>query len=336
MLWLVAIHSALPCAALITSETQLASSDAQEAILDLTGADPVIEYRVQYDGDASELGWVIPVLGEFGSLQDGDPDRFDGVRSASQPTVEWSSVDDGGGGLGCGAKSGGDGRANLADTADVAVLAQGFTGTYDYAVVDADSAESLASWGSDNGFETSGVTVVVEEYLDEGRPILLVKVAPDDAETPLEGRYLPPLRLTYSGDAAYPARMGRSSSTQTMDTTLYVIGPERAEMSGWQTVELPWLDGGDDPESAYAAELLGIGLQQGYALVHAAPYQGAFLTRFDTRAPVDVHTADPAVTVEGGLGELHLRISAQGSDTGGSAAWLLPLLGLGWLVRRRD
>ena len=130
--------------------------------------------------------------------------------------------------------------------------------------------------------------------------------------------------------------MGRSSSTQTMDTTLYVIGPQRAEMTGWQTVELPWMDGGDDPETAYAAELLGIGLQQGYALVHAAPYQDAFLTRFDTRAPVDVHTVDPAVTAQGGLGELHLRISAQGTDTGGSAAWLLPLLGLGWLVRRRD
>ena len=59
--------TAFPCAALLTNdEGAIASSDAQEVVLQSTDTGSRTHYRVSYEGDAESFGWLIVVPGVVG------------------------------------------------------------------------------------------------------------------------------------------------------------------------------------------------------------------------------------------------------------------------------
>ncbi len=338
---LLTAASAWPCANLVTSEGEIATSGTQEVILAKAGESSVVEYRAAYTGDAEEFGWIIALDGEFEALDDGDDARFETLREHSDPVVSVMSVgDDDGGAGGCGAKSGG--MRNDADTAggggDLGVVAQGFTGNYAYVVLETQDAQVLEDWLVSFGFDAGASQATLDDYLEEGAQMVLITVAPERAETQGEAG-LPPVRIQYKGPLSFPARMARESAASEMATTIYVLGDERAQLSGWTQVDLASVDGGDQsPEEAWYGALLPIGLDQGYARVYAGAPPGseesAFLTRFETRAPTDVHTVDPVFTVDDGQDTLQTEITVW--DEGSSEGWLLiPLLGLGLAGLRR-
>ena len=106
--------TAWPCAALLTSDGgALATSDAQEVILERNESGLLTQYRVSYDGNAESFGWLIVVEGAVGEgdVRESDEALFDELREATQPTILIYETDveaSGSGGSGCrrsGAKS---------------------------------------------------------------------------------------------------------------------------------------------------------------------------------------------------------------------------------------
>lgn len=336
------IGAAFPCANIVTAEGELATSEAQEVLLRTDGTSWTVDYRVEYDGNAEAFGWIIAVPGELGGVEDGSEQTFEDVREASQPTVvyEWAG-DSGDSGpiCGCGGMAkGGDNalRAGGDSGQLIEQIAEGFTGTYSWVAVTAEDADALTTWLTDEGFELGDTGPSIEQYVAEDATFVLVTIGSSGGDTPPEGRVLPPLSLTYQGDAAFPARMARYAQTDEMTTRIYVLGDQTATMSGWTYRDLEWLSADGPPAVAWQEALREHGADQAYARVYAGDFEGQVLTRFETVAPVTVHTADPVIALDGRDTRLQATISVWG-EPGDSAAWLLvlPLAGLGWGLRRR-
>ena len=79
--------TAFPCAALLTNdEGAIATSDAQEVILEDREEGVRTHYRVRYDGDADSFGWLIAVHGAAGEGDsESNEDLFDELRDWTQP-----------------------------------------------------------------------------------------------------------------------------------------------------------------------------------------------------------------------------------------------------------
>jgi len=341
------------CAGIFHETGMLAESDTQEVILEQLDGDAIkVHYRAVYEGDSPDFGWIIPVPGEVTALEDGDLDLFDDVRDASQPIVEryYESVSDSSDGCGCGGAKSGD-ALNLSDTASdragngVDVLAEGFTGTYDYVLLEATDASELLQWLDDNGWSVGGSEDDLEAYITDGWQFAALGVAVDEAETYEDGRELPPVTLTYTGDMAFPARMARSAGAVEQRTTLYVIGDQRARISeGWTEGTLPKLSGDidADAEVIYQDALRDLSADEAsYALTYSYDYGARWLTRFDTLTLAADHTTDPFLVVDAGEQkanteiELHEGGTTQRSNHRGLLLLLAPMLGLGWSLRRR-
>ncbi len=343
LLSLLLTVAAWPCAGMVHEDGVLAESDAAEVLFRLDGGDVSVTYSVEYAGDAAAFGWVIPIPGAFTSLADGDQQTFDDLRILSQPTVEWFGDDDsdGGGGCGCGASSksldGGMG-GDTADSNSLGIVAEGFTGTYDYVVLSAGTAAELTDWLSANGWELGSAAAAVEHYVGLGDQFVALSISPQTAMTPDEGRRLPPVEIRYAGTTMrFPAKMAATASAPSQRTTLYVTGEDRAQMTGWSAEEIGLLVGDyydDFPEELYDETIGAMGAGTGYGITFANTIAGGdFLTRFDTLAPSASHTDDVTVAFGGGTSTVETRIELY--ETQPTGAWLLlPLLGLG-LFRRR-
>jgi hypothetical protein len=346
--WIALSRLAFPCAALTTSPGEFAMSDAQEAILSQTDEGSEVSYRVSYSGDATHFGWLIVVPGVVTEVREDDPARFDNLRALTDPEIElWSATGtDDGSGCGCGGASKGgesDETADFAGGADslerneVEIAAEGFTGPYEYTVLRADETGALVDWLDDNGFELGGTETTLGLYVDEGDySFVAVSLSPSISDTPEGGRVLPPLTVaTDSSELRFPARMALTGEPEWVRTVVWVEGTSRATITGaWTEQIADALNADDQDPSVYYSEYLQslAGAAPVYLQVFSDELDGVWVTRFDTFAAREVHTADPVFELTGDEDQNGLVIS--GEDTGG--AWLfLPLLGLGWGLRRR-
>jgi hypothetical protein len=344
MFWTLLLQSlpAFPCAALTVRQGEFASSDAQEVILRRTEDGSEVSYRVTYDGDASEFGWVIVVPGTVSEVAEGNEADFELLREATDPVVTvYGSPDiDGGGGCGCEPtmKGGGDGlERNFADTGGVDILSEGFSGPYEYTVLAAEDDSELIDWLESHDFELGGSQTTLAEYVAEGGySFVAVTLSPDEALTAEAGTTLPPLDIqTDSTELRFPARMALTGAPEWVRTTVWVVGASTASIvDGWTSKNLTWLNSDDqEPSEYYAEHLQGLASADPvYARIFTGKVDGSWVTRFDTYAARAVHTADPIFEYETDQTTHRLEIISE--DTG--AAWLLlPFLGLGWGLRRR-
>lgn len=347
MLLSLLISTAWPCAGLVHEDGQLADSDAQEVIFSLGDAGVTVSYNVHYDGDAETFGWIIPIFGEFVSMADGDAETFDALRDLTQPQVDYAVEDTGGGGgpsCGCGAENSFKGGVDSASLGGVEVVAEGFTGTYEYTVVTSGDPEEFLTWVSDHGWALHDTDIPVGEYAAEGGvQFVLIRLSAEAGAgaTPEEGRMLPPVDLSYSGtDLRFPAKMARYGMVGQVRTTVYVRGDQRATItSGWTATDVGTLTGEsyDWPEDVYNARLTELGgTNPGYGVVWAGEVDGAWVTRFDTLANKEAHTVDPVFAVDGGTTPVETVIKLGEFEDDASTAWLVfPLLGLGLSAIRR-
>lgn len=350
MLLSLLIGTAWPCAGLVHEDGALAESDAQEAIFTPGEGSVTVSYNVHYDGNAEDFGWIIPIFGEFVSMADGDEARFDALREATQPTVDYVEEESSGGGgcgLGCGASdlSKGGGRGDTAFASNgIDVVAEGFTGTYAYTVVSSGDPGELTTWAADNGWELHDSATSVEDYAAEGGVqfvLIRLEAGAGAGATPEEGRQLPPVDLTYSGDALrFPAKMARYGSVSPVRTSVYVVGDARANItSGWTATELGTIRHEPDyePSEIYDMALTEIGgSQPGYGVVWAGELDGSWVTRFDTLAEKAAHTVDPVFSLDGGDTPTETVLQLGYFEDGEAAAWLfLPAFGLGLSALRR-
>ena len=355
--------TAFPCAALLTNdEGAIATSDAQEVILEDREEGVRTHYRVRYDGDADSFGWLIVVHGAAGEgdVGESNEDLFDELRDWTQPRKTSYSFGGGNGGhstdasgcscLGASDKANGfGGEFSAGDTASlggVEVTAEGFAGPYAYRVLDPSDGEALTDWLSTEGFVLGETAGTVAEYVMEGGySFVAVTLTPDEGETPSEGRTLPPLYIDSDSDTLqFPARMSLTGMAEEQRTTVWVLGDSTAEISsGWSSEVLEYLYSGSDgdAEAAFDAALIEAAARDipTYLSAYSGVYEDQWVTRFDTLAPRAVHTADPVFTFSGSDDSWQLEIEVPASDDSGesapSTAWLLlPFVGLGWVRRR--
>jgi hypothetical protein len=348
---LLSLGAAWPCAALITRDQgALASSDAQEVILERTETGSRTSYRVSYDGDAESFGWLIVAHGAVGegdvSVADGE--IFDGLGELTQPRIATASLGGAGGasgGCGCSGDTalsgkGGDFAADTAGANGIDITAEGFAGPYAYQVLDPDDGESLTAWLDDRGFDLAGTATTLDMYIEEGgHSFVVVTLTPDEANTPAEGRTLPPLTIETDSDRlTFPARMALTGMAEELRTTIYVLGEDTAEaVEGWQSWDQQeyWANS-TDAEAAYDELLRTMASEAppAYLSVWSGAHEGQWLTRFDTLALRGVHTVDPIFDFMGSQYSYETQIIVEPEDTGSVAWLLLPLLGMGWARRR--
>ncbi|MFT4627325.1 MAG: hypothetical protein ACI8PZ_006009 [Myxococcota bacterium] len=330
--------AALACAGLVHSEGLSAESASQEAIFDVHDDGTEVTYRVTWEGDAAEFGWLIPIPGTFVGLVDADAARFDTLRELTAPWVTWDEAyEDGTTGCGCGgAAKGGDGLREADNVAGgVTVVAEGFTGTYDFAVLQADDPAAIATWLDDNGWSDGGTTPVLNTYADDGvltLAALRLQVSPsgDTAD-------LPPITLSYTGgDVRFPSRMAQVAMAPAVRTTVWVVDDGPSSTTGWVTERLDSIlgDTTDDPVALLETELASLAATAPtFALTYVGEIDGRTVSRFDTLAAPGVHTVDAVFVPADSPDDLHLEIELVAGRS--AALGLLPLALLA-LLRRRD
>ena len=58
-----------------------------QVILSLKGDNTVVEYQIQYNGDAEDFGWIVPIFGEMVDIQEGDASRFEQYDEYTRPNT---------------------------------------------------------------------------------------------------------------------------------------------------------------------------------------------------------------------------------------------------------
>jgi hypothetical protein len=350
----LSLQAAWPCAALITTSSgAIATSDAQEVILERTETGTRTRYRVSYDGDAEHFGWLIVVHGGVGEgdVTEADAFAFDDLREATQPRTESYGIGSGGGSSGCkvgcsdsfGSKSAAmAGDAFGADTASaIDVVAEGYAGPFHYQVLDAEEPEALTAWLEDNDFELGGTATTLEEYVAEGGySFVAVTLTPDDAVTPSEGRTQPALAIESDSDTLhYPARMALTGMAEEVRTTVWLIGDTEAQaIEGWDSEPVAEIDLDGTAEDTYDSLLRAMAFSRDiptYAQVYSGSLDGDWVTRLDTLAHRSVHTVDPQFDFMVDNTENQTVIIDWGASSEAAVWLILPLLGMGWARRRR-
>jgi len=346
MIWMMSA-AAWACAGLVHEEGEAAEATGVAVVLAAGDDTTEVTYEVRYEGDAEAFGWLIPIPGAFVDLADGDANALAQLSSRSAPSVTVVSPAPASGGRGCGPlpKSGGVDEMTADEAVAgnaVDVVAEGFTGTYAYTVLDADDPEALAGWFAGEGWSPGVLEDDLAFYTERGDAFVALTLMDDEAgEGPEQ---LPPLSITYEGnELSYPSVMARHAADD-QRTTVYVLGDSRAEVvQGWSMVDEPVVEG---PEGAQAAEVLDDFLaelgQQGTWLRtwsgSSADERGPVLTRFDLYAPPEQHVADVVFGFDGSEQTQSTTIWLEGSASQ-AAAWLMPwvlLGGLGLAGRRRS
>jgi hypothetical protein len=188
-----------------------------------------------------------------------------------------------------------------------------------------------------------GADEALDAYVAAGGfQFVSIALTPTVAETPKQGRELPPVRIRYEGsDLRYPAMMARAAmELSEIRTRIFVEGPERATVSGWSAEEVGTLhapDGYGAPD-AFDDRLRELGgAHAGFGIV-AATGCGEFVTvtRFESLTAPNAHTVDATFALDGGATGLQTIIEVDSADGIDDTAWLfVPLLGLAWKRRNR-
>jgi len=344
------LRPAQACGGFFHKPGELAEQRTFEAIFTPGPGQVQVDYKVIYAGAAADFGWVLPIPGAFLDLQDSQAD-FDGLRAETKADEDLKEIRH----TGCGGadKSGGLGDTG---TTGVDVVAQGFTGTYAYMVLEATDTTALTDWLTGHGWELGTSVDGLQAYIDDGgyQFVAVALQSDHEATSDDEAFELPGIAISYEGARVeWPARMARYGMQGLTHTVLYVRGQQRARITaGWTEVELPsvW-DQGEEPDymrySAWPETLASIGQDQGFATVFAGPVDpsvigidsdAGWVTRFETLSMPEVHTADVVFGLDGGTDEMRTVISNRGgcNRPAGALFFLLPGVGLVALRRRRS
>ena len=336
------VSTAWPCGGLFHDLGELAHSDEQMALFDRTVADQTtVSYAVNYKGDATSFGWVIPIPGAFQSLIDGDLADFSALLDQTNPLLYEQVVDDGGCGYSATSKGlAGGGMDTGASRGEVTIVASGISATYTFTVLEATSEDALLSWLSDNGWDVAESEPSIAAYVADGIwQFVAIGLVPTGSGS---RGMLPPVNITYSGERAiYPARMVRYAMVDELHTIIWVRASTPTAVSdGWTQAEVGELAGelGADASAIYAnrLRLLG-GDRPGYGLVYSQAEGDGWLTRFDALTEKEANTADATFSASDDTTPVRatITLSEEGEATHEAALLAVPLLVAGWGLRRR-
>ncbi len=343
---------ACPCITMVGTSIE---EVAQRALVVVN--DDSLDYLLQIavEGDASELGWLVPTPAVPSDPVLVDVDFFDRLDHTTAPFLVGCE-----GGGGCAASD-----LTLRGQADngVEVWSEGRIGALEFAVVSASDGSDLTAWLQARSFTlNSAVQSSVDDYVARGWAFVALRVAGDAlvGEQPSLGPIL--IHVPYTGTPVFPLGMTALSTSERVGMLIFVAAAQPMKPANYPLVKIDGdeLEADGEGGSNYA-ELLrraidaeGKGFMVQYVgdqpgmMFEAAALSGLLdgkkLVRLITDTPPGALDADLEFAVDASLDTPYYSCvpEAGTQDTGCAAAgqrlapWLpLLVVAFGLLVLRR-
>ncbi len=329
MLFLLA-RMAYPCAGLIHGGTAHVESNTQHVIMSINEGNTSSEYRIEYEGDSNDFGWIIPIYGAMVSIEETDGEVFDRYEAITAPAIIKNTASQS---SACASAEKGGFES---DSLNLDFI-QGYTGTFEYVVVPASDIESFTTWGDVNGWNTTSVASILPQYNAQSEiSLVLLRIRQElyAGEITLS----PSIRLEFEGnEMRYPALLGSISPEEELHTVIYIRGEGNATVSGWGQEEVGDLAGSldDNGNEIFAQRLRDIS-QAGasFGTVFAGDIDGVWVTRLDSLVHPEQNTQEPIFQ----NGDQNESISTAVELSENSSAWIFGLgllLGILGIKKRR-
>src|SRR5688572_494874 len=200
--------------------------------------------QFQYQGDAEDFSWVLPVRpGAYVEIAD---DAWLATLDAfTSPTVIAPQLNcsssASGGGCSCGAGGADDARGLSSEDSPnagppgVQVVRRERVGPYETVVLRSEDPEALEDWLTVNGYSIPDeIYPVIDAYVDEGNDFLALRLAPEVGVEQME-----PVRvITPGGDYLLPLRMVAAGVGSYVKVVLFVIAEGRYTMPDMAEVNI--------------------------------------------------------------------------------------------------
>jgi hypothetical protein len=223
--------------------------DREMSVVRWDGHQEQIVMSLTVAGDAHEAAWIMPVP-HRATVKLGSSTLFDQLDKATAPehrtrhhfwpdNGDWPFADD--------TESGDAAPLPGAKAPSVGVVGRERLGPFDVARLTATDSGALGDWLAANGFSLpSRLDTALRPYVDQGWEYVAIRLAPENADSPLGGT-LDPLHLTFASDELiYPMRLSRLAQTP-QSLGLYVLAAHRMEPAS--------AIGGDRPQITYAGRV---------------------------------------------------------------------------------
>ncbi|MDB5097995.1 MAG: hypothetical protein JWM80_2416 [Cyanobacteria bacterium RYN_339] len=216
--------SALACGGLFCRTAPIVQNG--EKILFATDSQNVIAYvQIQYQGDANEFSWVVPVPTEP-ALSVGTDAVFTALSRDTVPTFNIDIKDEGTCKSSVSFASGAVRKAApTANAGAVQVVSQNQVGPYDSAVIKSDDPGALKQWLKDNGYVLPPkLDPLLDPYVAGKYYFVALKLTKDRAVGDIQ-----PIVLKYaSTKPGIPIRLTGVAANPDMDVYVWVLGKKRA------------------------------------------------------------------------------------------------------------
>ncbi|MFQ5461432.1 MAG: DUF2330 domain-containing protein [Phycisphaerae bacterium] len=184
---------------------------------------------IQYEGEAEDFSWVVPVPG-IPDLSVGSDLIFNPLELATRP--QFTLITEGEacpqplpfpftlGGLAPVADSAG----GVAEDNDVVVLQREVVGPFDTVVVQSEDPDALATWLADNNYDLSDRgSELIAPYVDQGMNFVALRLRQDQGTGDLQ-----PLIMRYqSEEAMIPIRLTAVAAMPNMGILVWLLGDAR-------------------------------------------------------------------------------------------------------------
>ncbi len=192
---------------------------------------------IQYQGDAEDFSWVVPVPG-IPEVEVGSDLAFTSLEQATRPqfnlTVNGNACEQP---LSFFPPFGAAPESDTAAGADdgVEILERFAVGPFDVEVVSSSDAQALAQWLEDNNYNLSDRgQELIEPYVDEGMNFVAVKLQKNQGTGDIQ-----PLILKYQSEKPMiPIRLTAVAATRDMGVIAWILGPSRAVPDNFLAVEV--------------------------------------------------------------------------------------------------
>lgn len=193
--------------------------------------------QIQYSGNPSDFGWVLPVA-PGATIELSNDAWFEALESATStkvtaPQLKCATNNSSSGcfGSSINAQSDFGGRAT-GDVDGVTVLHQASLGPFENVTLRASDSGALRAWLSSHGYAIQeDVDPIIDAYIEEKMDFIALRL---NGNQPMQ-----PVRVvTPSGEAVLPLRMVKAGTGDSVPIVLYAIGEKRLGLADLTEVHL--------------------------------------------------------------------------------------------------
>lgn len=221
------------------------NQNAEQIIFRQDGDQVVALVRIQYQGDAEEFSWVVPVPG-IPEVSTSSELLFTSLDARTRPNFQLNYA-----GESCfgsfpfpleGVAADASPSGNTAG-GSVSILDEKVVGPFNVQIVRSEDPTAMAQWLEDNNYDLTDRGVeLIRPYVEEGMNFVAVKLQKDKAVGDLV-----PLKMVYKTDRPMvPIRLTAVAAQPNMGIVVWLVGPARAVPTNFPHVvvnyaKLNWL-----------------------------------------------------------------------------------------------